>query len=209
VYFILYVVPTCGDPLNKLSADTSPTKRILLAKWMCSCERATTLIKVETGFWMNPLTFIHKIVVVAWWIVVVYICGLNDRGGQKLPNRSEFDEIEKEFDCWVVVSWVTGWSDEKNWILMDRNGWAQIDFLDPMKSETDRTKLIFPLLLLLFSLPTCIFSLIRDNHTIIYIYTLKIWITTPFYFHIKTCMNYEWFMHLSFFKKLGLVCSNK
>jgi hypothetical protein len=28
--------------------------------------------------------------------------------GQKLPNRPESDETEKEFDCWVVVSRVTG-----------------------------------------------------------------------------------------------------
>jgi hypothetical protein len=30
------------------------------------------------------------------------------RGGQKLPNRPESDETEKEFDCWVVVGRVTG-----------------------------------------------------------------------------------------------------
>jgi hypothetical protein len=30
------------------------------------------------------------------------------RGGQKLSNRPESDETEKEFDCWVVVGRVTG-----------------------------------------------------------------------------------------------------
>jgi hypothetical protein len=62
------------------------------------------------------------------------------RGGQKLPNRSESAETEKELDCWVVMGRVTGWPDEKNWVLMDRNGRARIDFLDPTKSETDRVQ---------------------------------------------------------------------
>jgi hypothetical protein len=35
------------------------------------------------------------------------------RGGQKLLIRPEFDQTEKEFDCWVLVGRVMGWPGEK------------------------------------------------------------------------------------------------